>query len=76
MLQLGFSFFMVSNRLFVARTAGAEQAAKQHPKVVIAEGFQLVDKEGNLRGIMGLSDNGAPMLGLYDEVGKVLWSAP
>ena len=58
----------VSNRLFVARTAEA-QGTKQHERVVIAEEFRLVDKEDNLRGIMGFSDNGGPELSLYDKGG-------
>ena len=58
----------VSNWLFVARTAEAQET-KKHEKVVIAEQFRLVDKEGNLRGAIGLSGKEAPKLWFYDEGG-------
>ena len=40
-----------------------------------ARSFVLVDKDGNVYGRLGMKA-GKPQLELYDDSGKVIWSAP
>src|SRR5438128_222844 len=42
-----------------------------HPKVVMAEEFRLVDKEGNTRAVLELDDKGDPHLGFFDKKDKL-----
>ena len=59
----------VSNWLFMARTAEVQET-KKHEKVVRAEEFRLVDKAGNLRGVMNASSIViGPQLAFFDEGG-------
>jgi hypothetical protein len=44
----------------------AQEAGKSSPKLVTAEEFQLVDKEGRARAILSFSAEGEPYLGLFD----------
>lgn len=40
------------------------------PKTLTAQEFQLVDKEGNKRGLFGLQPDGSPYIALLDKQGK------
>ena len=61
----------VSNWLFMARTAEAQET-KNHEKVVIAEEFRLVDKDGKKLALLG-KPYGLDQYGLrmYDDKGNV-----
>ncbi len=58
----------MSNLLFMARSAVA-QNTKQHEKLVMAEGFRLVDKNGKERGCF-IMNEGEPILKFLDESGQ------
>lgn len=52
--------------LLVGAPVIAQEAAKQTPKLITAEEFQLVDKEGRSRAVLAFSAEGEPYLGLFD----------
>ena len=59
----------LSGKVLAPRRAIA-QITQDHERVITAEQFQLVDKEGNMRVIIGMSPKGEPVLGFTDENGK------
>jgi hypothetical protein len=54
---------------FLAGTPVFAEKAFQEPKVIRAEKFEIVDKNGRVRGEFGLRSDGTPVLRLYDEDG-------
>ena len=68
-LVAGFVGGALSSQIFMARTASA-QLTQSHEKVISAEQFQLVDKEGKMRFVIGMSPQEQPVLGFTDENGK------
>ena len=59
----------ISSQVFTARKAVA-QLTQDHERVITAEQFQLVDKEGNMRVVIGMSPKRGPVLGFTDENGQ------
>lgn len=55
---------------FLAGTPVFAEKALQEPKVIRAEKFEVVDKNGKVRGELGLRSDGTPILRLYDEDGN------
>jgi hypothetical protein len=62
----GFIGGAVYSQVFMDRPAFAQSAQN----VVKAKQFQLVDGDGNVRAIIGMSPKGHPVLGFTDENGK------
>jgi hypothetical protein len=50
--------------------------AQSGEKVVQAQAFVLVDAAGNRRGEFRVNQQGQTVLHLYDENGRLSWSAP
>ena len=75
-----------SNRMFMARTATAQepvkgrnifegmspvtQGAEYHKKVITAEELRIVDRDGNMRAVLGMLPKGGVGLSLHDEDGN------
>ena len=62
----GFVGGAVYSQVFMNRPAFAQSVQN----VVKAKQFQLVDGDGNVRAIIGMSPKGHPVLGFTDENGK------
>jgi hypothetical protein len=60
----------VVSSLFLVGTPVFAEKAFQEPKVIKAEKFEIIDKNGRLRGEFGLRSDGTPILRLYDEDGN------
>jgi hypothetical protein len=58
-----------ANLFLVGTPASAERTA-QETKIIRAEKFEVVDKNGRVRGELGLRHDGVPVLRLYDEDGN------
>jgi len=58
----------IANQFFAGVPVFAERTP-QETKVIRAEKFEVVDKEGRGRGELGLRSDGVPVLRLYDEDG-------
>jgi hypothetical protein len=43
------------------------QKLLEHPQIIRAESFQVVDKNGKIRAVLGMGSNGEPSLSLADE---------
>ena len=72
-IVFGFLGGILSDRCLDSRPAWAQ--APQEPATILrAEGFVLVDKAGNPRGRLGLSQGGVPQLELFSEGGDSLAS--
>ena len=54
---------------FLAGTPVLAEKTAQEPQVIRAERFEVVDKNGKVRGELGLRSDGVPVLRLYDEDG-------
>ncbi|HXG18061.1 MAG TPA: hypothetical protein VNN62_03165 [Methylomirabilota bacterium] len=54
---------------FLAGTPALAEKTIQEPQVIRAEKFEVVDKNGRVRGELGLRSDGVPVLRLYDEDG-------
>ena len=55
-----------------------EKATPNQPatEIVRTKRLEFVDDEGRIRGLLLIDSEGKPRLGLFDENGKLLWSAP
>jgi hypothetical protein len=60
---IGSSLFLVGTPVLAERTA-------QETKIIRAEKFEVVDKDGRVHGELGLRHDGVPVLRLYDEDGN------
>ncbi len=49
--------------------------AETAPKILLAEEFRVVDAQGQKWGAFGVGPDGLPYLVLYDQHGRLLWSA-
>jgi hypothetical protein len=58
----------VSSQFLVGTPVFAEKTP-QETKIIRAEKFEVVDKDGKVRGELGLRSDGVPVLRLYDEDG-------
>jgi hypothetical protein len=64
----------ITSWLLQSSSAIAQQK-KQPERVIKAQAFYLVDKEGKIRASLDLL-GGNPRLELIDKDGKIIWSAP
>ena len=76
-LVFGFLGGAVSHRLFNSYSVSAQSATPEvhSSEIVKAQGFQLVDEEGNILGVWTRDQHGEPLMMFYDGQ-KLLWSAP
>jgi hypothetical protein len=56
----------LSNRVFMARTAAAQEAEQQR-KVITAEEFRLVDEDGKIRAVLVAGSKGDISINFYDR---------
>jgi hypothetical protein len=61
---------MVSSQFLVGVSVFAEKPPQER-QVIQAERFEVVDKDGKVRGELGLRNDGVPVLRLYDEDGAL-----
>jgi hypothetical protein len=59
---------VVSSQFLMSVPVFAEKPP-QETQVIQAERFEVVDKDGKVRGELGLRNDGVPVLRLYDEDG-------
>ncbi len=59
----------IASQFFTGTPALADKTS-QEPQVIRAERFEVVDKNGVVRGELGLRGDGTPILRLYDEDGN------
>ena len=57
---------MVSSWVLTGRPVSAQPTPKQ-AKVIRAESFEVVDKDGKVRAMFGMGEVGEPVLGLLDK---------
>src|SRR5262245_31109035 len=60
---------VVSSQFLVGTPVFAQKAPRER-QVIRAEKFEVVDKDGKVRGELGLRHDGVPILRLYDEDGS------
>jgi hypothetical protein len=60
----------VASHLFGGEPVTAQELS-QIPKIVSAEEFQLVDRSGTARALLGIRHDGGPGLSLLDTDGKI-----
>jgi hypothetical protein len=59
-----------------ALSGGASVFAQERTRQITAERFVVTDAAGRKRGELGLDAQGRISLNLYNEQGRLLWSAP
>jgi hypothetical protein len=67
---------MAASAVLAGFVCGAAAQETFRPKTITAQSFVVVDAHGKKRAEFGLWARDKVVLRLYDEQGRVIWSAP